>query len=147
MSSAFPTSTVWPGGFAVAQVCIARPTARFDEVIAFYRDGLGLPVLSQFETDGAKGGMVGLPGSGHHLEFIQPANAVDIPFDVPNKLHALVLHMPEASDVKLVSQRLQARGLKQVTPGNPYWIGRAAVYEDPDGWPIVLAAGNGLATS
>jgi catechol 2,3-dioxygenase-like lactoylglutathione lyase family enzyme len=147
MSSAFPTSTVWPGGFAVAQVCIARPTARFDEVIAFYRDGLGLPVLSQFEADGAKGGMVGLPGSGHHLEFIQPAKAGDIPFDITNKLHALVLHMPEASDVELVSQRLQARGLKQATPGNPYWIGRAAVYEDPDGWPIVLAAGNGLATS
>jgi catechol 2,3-dioxygenase-like lactoylglutathione lyase family enzyme len=147
MSSAFPISTIWPGAFAVAQVCIARPTARFDEVIAFYRDGLGLPVLSQFEANGAKGGMVGLPGNGHHLEFIQPANAAGAVFDVPNKLHALVLHIPEASDVELVSQRLQARGLKPVAPGNPYWIGRAAVYEDPDGWPIVLAAGNGLAAS
>jgi hypothetical protein len=83
MSSASPTAAVWPGGFAVAQVCIARPTARFDEMIAFYGDGLGLPVLFQFEADGAKGGMVGLPGSGHHLEFIQPANAVEMPFDAP----------------------------------------------------------------
>jgi len=147
MSSASPAGTVWPGGFSVAQVCIARPTARFDEVIAFYRDGLGLPVLFQFEANGAKGGMVGLPSSGHHLEFIQPANAADMSFDAPNKLHALVLHMPEPTDVELVSQRLQARGLKQMTPGNPYWIGRAVVYEDPDGWPIVLAAGNGLAAS
>jgi catechol 2,3-dioxygenase-like lactoylglutathione lyase family enzyme len=145
--SSSSVAIVWPGGFAVAQVCIARPTARFDEVIAFYRDGLGLPVLSQFEADGAKGGMVGLPGNGHHLEFIQPANAGDIPFDIPNKLHALVLHMPEPSDVELVSQRLQARGLKPVTPCNPYWVGRATVYADPDGWPIVLAAGNGLAAS
>jgi catechol 2,3-dioxygenase-like lactoylglutathione lyase family enzyme len=147
MSSASPIATVWPGGFAVAQVCMARPTARFDEVIAFYCDGLGLPVLFQFEADGVKGGMVGLPGSGHHLEFIQPANAADMSFDAPNKLHALVLHLPEPTDVELVSQRLQARGLTPVIPGNPYWIGRAVVYEDPDGWPIVLAAGNGLAAS
>jgi catechol 2,3-dioxygenase-like lactoylglutathione lyase family enzyme len=147
MSSASSTETLWPGGFTVAQVCIARPTARFDEVIGFYCDGLGLPVLFQFEAGGAKGGMVGLPGSGHHLEFIQPANAADMRFDAPNKLHALVLHMPEPTDAELVSQRLQARGHKPVTPGNPYWVGRALVYEDPDGWPVVLAPGNGLAAS
>jgi catechol 2,3-dioxygenase-like lactoylglutathione lyase family enzyme len=145
MSSASAAATVWPGGFAVFQVCIARPTARFDEVITFYRDGLGLPVLFQFEADGAKGGMVGLPGSGHHLEFIQPANAAAMRFDAPNKLHALVLHMPEPADVERVSGRLRSRGLTPVAPGNPYWIDRAVVYEDPDGWPIVLAAGKGLA--
>jgi catechol 2,3-dioxygenase-like lactoylglutathione lyase family enzyme len=147
MSSASPTATVWPGGFAVAQVCMARPTKRFDEVIAFYSDGLGLPVLYRFEADGAKGGMVGLPGSGHHLEFIQPANVACMSFDAPNKLHALVLHIPEPAGVERVSQRLQARGLRPVTPGNPYWVGRAVVYEDPDGWPIVLAGGNGLTAS
>ncbi len=144
MSPAPSASTLWPGGFHVAQVCIARPTAQFDEVIAFYRDGLGLPVLFQFDEGGAKGGMVGLPGSAHHLEFIQPANAASMRFDAPNKLHALVLHIPDAADVERVSQRLKARGLTPVTPGNPYWIGRAIVYDDPDGWPIVLAAGNGL---
>jgi len=144
MSADPSASTVWPGGFHVAQVCIARPTARFDEVIAFYRDGLGLPVLFQFDEGGAKGGMVGLPGSGHHLEFIQPANASEMQFDAPNKLHALVLHMPESANADRLSQILQARGLTPVTPGNPYWIGRSVVYEDPDGWPIVLATGNGL---
>ncbi|MDF2119372.1 VOC family protein [Roseiarcaceae bacterium H3SJ34-1] len=143
MSSALSEAT-WPGGFHVAQVCIARPTARFDEVIAFYRDGLGLPVLFQFDEGGAKGGMVGLPGSGHHLEFIQPGDAAGLQFDVPNKLHALVLHMPDPAEVEALSERLRARGLSPVTPGNPYWIGRAIVYEDPDGWPIVLATGNGL---
>jgi catechol 2,3-dioxygenase-like lactoylglutathione lyase family enzyme len=147
MSAASLSATVWPGGFAVAQVCMARPTARFDEVIAFYCDGLGLPMLFQFEAGGAKGGMVGLPGSGHHLEFIQPADAAGRCFDAPSKLHALVLHLPEPADVERVSQRLQARGHKPVTPGNPYWIGRAVVHDDPDGWPVVLAAGNGLAAS
>src|SRR5580698_446901 len=116
MSFASPAAKVWPGGFAVAQVCMARPTARFDEVIAFYCDGLGLPVLFQFDADGAKGGMVGLPGSGHHLEFIQPANAAGMSFDAPNKLHALVLHMPDPAGVELVSQRLQARGLRPLVP-------------------------------
>jgi len=144
MPTASSASTIWPGGFHVAQVCIARPTARFDEVIAFYRDGLGLPVLFQFDEGGAKGGMVGLPGSGHHLEFIQPANAAGMRFDAPNKLHALVLHMSSADEVAALSEKLCALGLAPVTPGNPYWIDRAVVYEDPDGWPIVLTAGNGL---
>ncbi|WP_419247940.1 hypothetical protein [Rhodococcus erythropolis] len=38
----------WPNELAVVQVRIARPTDRLDDVIAFYRDCLGLPELYRF---------------------------------------------------------------------------------------------------
>lgn len=39
---------VWPEHLVVGAVRFARPAARYDEVFAFYRDGLGLPVLAQW---------------------------------------------------------------------------------------------------
>ncbi|WP_425450336.1 hypothetical protein [Virgifigura deserti] len=36
-------SETWPDGTDVVQVRIARPTDKLEEVVAFYRDGLGLP--------------------------------------------------------------------------------------------------------
>ena len=50
-------------GITAAQIRIARPTDRLDEVVAFYRDGLGLPELYRFAGhDGYDGVMIGLPG-------------------------------------------------------------------------------------
>jgi hypothetical protein len=52
------------------QVRIARPTDRLDEVVGFYRDGLGLPELARFDGHaGYSGVILGLPGADHHLEF------------------------------------------------------------------------------
>lgn len=40
------TSTqTWPAALPARQVRIARPTDRLDEVVRFYRDGLGLAEL------------------------------------------------------------------------------------------------------
>jgi hypothetical protein len=48
----------WP----VAQIRIARPTARMEAVVRFYRDGLGLPILTTFSGHaGYSGVMLGLP--------------------------------------------------------------------------------------
>jgi hypothetical protein len=48
-------------GIIAARIRIARPTDRLDEVVAFYRDGLGLPELYRFTGhDGYDGVMIGL---------------------------------------------------------------------------------------
>jgi hypothetical protein len=58
---------LWPGHLPVSQVRIARPTDRLDEVVAFYRDGLGLTEIGSFESHaGYDGVMLGLPGVGQH---------------------------------------------------------------------------------
>ena len=49
---------------------MARQSPRLDEVVAFYRDGLGLPEIDRFTGHaGYDGVMLDLPGTGAHLEF------------------------------------------------------------------------------
>ena len=48
---------------------VARPTDRLDEVVRFYRDGLGLTKIGSFAGHaGYTGVMLGLPGAAYHLE-------------------------------------------------------------------------------
>ncbi len=39
-------SEQWPIDLPVVHVRVARPTDRLEEVVAFYRDGIGLPVIA-----------------------------------------------------------------------------------------------------
>ena len=52
------------------QVRVARHTDRLAEVVAFYRDGLGLREAGGFEDhDGYDGVFLAIPGTGAHLEL------------------------------------------------------------------------------
>jgi hypothetical protein len=63
-------SAQWPVDFPVARVRIARPTDQLGKVVAFYRDGIGLPVIGSFDGHrGYSGVILGLPGTDYHLEF------------------------------------------------------------------------------
>ena len=42
------TSRSWPAMLPVRSVRFARPTDQLDEVVRFYREGLGLPELDRF---------------------------------------------------------------------------------------------------
>jgi catechol 2,3-dioxygenase-like lactoylglutathione lyase family enzyme len=47
---------------------VARPTDHFEDVIRFYRDGLGMTLIGSFEDhDGVDGVMLGVPGEPYHL--------------------------------------------------------------------------------
>lgn len=133
----------WPGGVAVAQLRIARPTDKLDEVVAFYRDGLGLSILGSFTGHaGYDGVFLGLPGRDLHLEFVRsPENE---PCRAPTRDNLLVLYIPDPEHLKRLEARLEARGDRPVEPANPYWRGRALTYEDPDGWRVVLCASSGI---
>jgi hypothetical protein len=52
------------------QVRVARHTERLDEVVAFYRDGIGLPEVGGFRGHaGYDGVFLELSGTGAHLEL------------------------------------------------------------------------------
>ncbi len=66
---------------------VARPVADLEATTLFYRDGLGLEILSSFEEqNGIRGVMLGAPGAPYHFEFttappghpILPAHADDL---------------------------------------------------------------------
>jgi len=119
------------------QVRIARPTDRLDDVIRFYRDGLGLPIIASFQGHvGYDGVMIGLPDRAYHLEFTR--HAAGSPCPAPTRDNLLVFYIPDRAALDRVAARLGSMGYPAVTPENPYWTGQSVTVEDPDGWRVVL---------
>lgn len=132
----------WPAHLDVGSVRFARPTARYDAVLAFYRDVLGLPVLARWRGDeghaGYDGVVFGLPGTPVHMEITQHGDPPRVPEPHPENQLVLYLHGPEA--VATAVGRLTEHGHEPVPAANPYWPERGAVvFADPDGWMVVLA--------
>lgn len=129
----------WPAHLDVGAVRFARPTGRYDEVLVFYRDVLGLPVLAQWRGHRGYDGVVfGLPGTPVHMELLQHGDPPRIPEPDPENQLVLYLRGPEA--VAVASRRLAEHGHSPVPAANPYWPDHGAVlFADPDGWLVVLA--------
>ena len=128
----------WQPELPVVRVRWARPTDRLDEVVTFYRDGLGLKELGHFEGHaGYDGVMLGLPGSDYHLEFTSHVDSSPCP--APTADNLLVLYFHDDAQMYDTVERLAAAGHQPVEPENPYWTGVGAMtFEDPDGWRVVL---------
>ncbi|MEU9478008.1 VOC family protein [Streptomyces sp. NPDC048191] len=129
----------WPSHLDVGAVRFARPTAKYDDVLAFYRDVLGLPVLAQWRGhQGYDGIVLGLPGTPVHMELLQHGEPPRIPEPHPENQLVLYLRGPEA--VAVAARRLADHGHDPVPSANPYWPEHGALaFEDPDGWLVVLA--------
>jgi catechol 2,3-dioxygenase-like lactoylglutathione lyase family enzyme len=115
------------------QVRVARHTERLGEVVAFYRDGIGLTEIGGFEGhDGYEGVFLAVPGTGMHLEFTAGGKHA-APEAHPESL--LVLYLGDDEAVRAVVARLDA---DPVAPANPYWADHGVSFEDPDGFRVVL---------
>jgi catechol 2,3-dioxygenase-like lactoylglutathione lyase family enzyme len=130
-------------GLAVAQVRVARPTDRLEEVVAFYRDALGLVQVGSFEGHaGYDGVMLGLPGRDYHLEFTRHAEGGPCP--APSRDNLLVLYVEDAGQLGALVGRMAEHGHRPVEPENPYWAARGVTFEDPEGWRVVLMNTGGI---
>lgn len=133
----------WPSHLPVSQVRIARPTDRLDEVVAFYRDGIGLAEIASFRGHaGYDGVMLGLPGDDYHLEFTRHEHGS--PGAATSRDNLLVLYLPEPGAVEAAAARLESRGRTRVEPDNPYWNAISITFEDPDAWRVVLVRAAGF---
>ncbi|HEX8746078.1 MAG TPA: VOC family protein [Pyrinomonadaceae bacterium] len=133
----------WPEDLPVAQVRVARPTARLHEVVRFYREGLGLEEIGSFSGHaGYSGVMLGLPGHSYHLEFTEHEEQAGCA--APTKDNLLVFYVPDAEAIDRVAARLKALGHEPVPPENPYWGEKGLTFEDPEGWRIVLMNTGGI---
>jgi catechol 2,3-dioxygenase-like lactoylglutathione lyase family enzyme len=116
-----------------SQLRVARHTERLGEVVAFYRDGLGLPELGGFrDHDGYDGVFLAIPGTGAHLELTS-GGGHGAPAPHPESL--LVLYLGDEAAVRAAAARL---GADPVAAANPYWAGHGLTFEDPDGFRVVL---------
>lgn len=120
-----------------AQLRIARPADNLAAVVRFYRDGLGLEVLSEFrDHDGFDGIMLGAPGGPYHLEFTRRVGHAA--GRAPSPEHLLVFYLSDEAAWRAAVERLERAGHTPVEPTNPYWARRGRTFEDPDGYRVVL---------
>ena len=114
------------------QVRVARHTRRLDEVVAFYRDGVGLRVIGRFRNHaGYDGVFLEIPKTRAHLEFTS-GGSHDPP--EPNPESLLVFYVGDVAAMRAVAARLPT---SPVPPANPYWA-KALTFPDPDGFRVVI---------
>ena len=115
------------------QLRVARHTERLDEVVAFYRDGIGLAEVGGFRGhEGYDGVFLAVPGTGAHLELTAGGTH---PAPEPHPESLLVLYLGDDEAVRDIAARL---GADPVAPANPYWAEHGLTFEDPDGFRVVL---------
>lgn len=118
---------------------MARQTGRLDEIVTFYRDGLGLAQIDHFAGHaGYDGVMLELPGTSAHLEFTATAHGSP---PMPHVEDLLVLYMvisePLTRSLRSPSRRYPARtptGTKSASPsvtptvsGSFWWANMAVI--------------------
>ena len=112
---------------------VARHTERLEEVVEFYRDGIGLTEIGGFrDHDGYDGVFLAVPGAGAHLE-LTTGGAQGTP--APHSESLLVLYLGDDQAVQTVAARL---GVDPIPPDNPYWAEHGVTFQDPDGFRVVL---------
>jgi catechol 2,3-dioxygenase-like lactoylglutathione lyase family enzyme len=115
------------------QLRVARHTEQLDEVVAFYREGLGLPEIGRFDDHaGYRGVFLEIPGTGAHLE-LTAGGRHGAPEPHPESL--LVLYVGDDAGVQAIAARI---GVEPVTPANAYWAAHGLTVEDPEGFRVVL---------
>lgn len=118
---------------------VARPTDRLPEIVAMYRDGLGLAVIGGFEGhEGFDGVMLGFPGAPYHLEFTHERGHTAA--GAPSGEHLLVFYEADEPQVLKRTEAMTRAGFRQVEPHNPYWARSAHTFEDCDGYRVVVLA-------
>lgn len=126
-----------PAAPGAAHLRVARPTDDLAAVVRFYRDGLGLDVISEFrDHDGFDGVMLGRAGAGYHLEFTRHASHPA--GRAPTADNLLVFYLPNADAWAAAVARMGRHGYRPVPSFNPYWDKAGKTFEDPDGYRVVL---------
>jgi catechol 2,3-dioxygenase-like lactoylglutathione lyase family enzyme len=123
---------------------IARPTGQLERVVAFYRDGIGLPIIYSYTDDAEYDGVIfGLPGKSVNLEITRHHGDGPCPIPPPDNL--LVLYILDRGAIDDLVGRLREMGHAPVAPRNPYWAEKGVTIPDPDGWNVVLMNTPGFA--
>ena len=121
----------------VATLRVARPTDNLPEVLRFYRDGLGMEVLSSFSGhDEFDGAILGHPGFPYHLEFTKKRG--ENVGRAPSQDNLLVFYIPETAEWNHAIERMRKHGYEPVKSYNPWWDDGGKTFADPDGYRVVL---------
>jgi catechol 2,3-dioxygenase-like lactoylglutathione lyase family enzyme len=123
----------------IREVRIALTVESFEEAVQFYRDGLGLDEIEQWQTADGRGVILAL-GPHTTLELFDAAQAAFVDqLEVGRRVSGTVRLAFEVQDVEAEASTWQQAGAKALSyPTLMPWGDRNARVETPDGMQVTL---------
>ena len=116
---------------------VARHTNDLKKVENFYVNILGFERLGGFQNHNNYDGVfIGKPDSDWHFEFTQSKTEADHKFDDDD---IIVLYPNTITKYNKLLESLLENDIKEITAINPYWNENGQMFQDPDGYRIVIS--------
>ena len=125
--------------YPIREVRITLTVESFEEAVQFYRDGLGLAVVNQWQTAEGRGMILAL-GPNTTLELFDAAQAALVDqLEVGRRVSGPVRLAFHVQDVETGASAMQQAGAKLLShPALMPWGDRNARIETPDGMQVTL---------
>jgi len=116
---------------------VARHTNDLERIENFYVDILGFERLGGFQNHHNYDGIfIGKSGLDWHFEFTQSQSKAKHTFDEED---VIVLYSKTISDYNELENKLIRNNISLITAINPYWNQNGKMFQDPDGYRIVIS--------
>ena len=116
---------------------VARHTNDLQRIENFYVDILGFERLGGFQNHNNYDGVfIGKSGLDWHFEFTQSESKAKHTFDEED---VIVLYPKTISDYNELENKLVRNNISIITAINPYWNQNGKMFQDPDGYRIVIS--------
>ena len=116
---------------------VARHTNNLEKIEDFYVNILGFERLGGFQNHNNYDGVfIGKTGLDWHFEFTQSETKADHKFDEDD---IIVLYPDTIRKYNMLLESLLENDIPRITAINPYWNENGQMFQDPDGYRIVVS--------
>ena len=116
---------------------IARHTNNLEKIEDFYVNILGFERLGGFQNHNNYDGVfIGKTGLDWHFEFTQSETKADHKFDEDD---IIVLYPDTIRKYNMLLESLLENDIPRITAINPYWNENGQMFQDQDGYRIVVS--------
>lgn len=117
---------------------VARHTNNLKRIENFYINILGFERLGGFQKHNNYDGVfIGKSGLDWHFEFTQSETEANHTFDEDD---VMVLYPNTMKEYNTLLSRFYDNDIAQIKAINPYWNENGKMFQDPDGYRIVVSA-------
>ncbi|WKL49106.1 VOC family protein [Flavobacterium pectinovorum] len=116
---------------------VARHTDDLKKIEDFYINILGFELLGSFEKHNNYNGVfIGKSGLDWHFEFTQSETKANHTFDEDD---VIVLYPKTIEEYNILLSRFYDNNIPETIALNPYWNENGHMFQDPDGYRIVIS--------
>lgn len=116
---------------------VARHTNDLENIENFYVNILGFERLGGFKKHNNYDGVfIGKSGLDWHFEFTQSETKANHTFDEDD---VIVLYRKTIEEYNILLSRFYDNNIRETIAVNPYWNENGHMFQDPDGYRIVIS--------